>query len=271
MRSRIRWPRVKSSRSVGQGQPVLGAAERVDRGILDMTSLRKTALVAGLCYLLTFVSVPTLVLYGPIHGVGYIVGPGPDGGALRGGLLEIVVALACIGTAVTLFPVVKRQNEALALGFVAARVLEAATIFVGVVSLFAIVTVRRASAGADPVALVAVGKSLVAIYDEAFLLGQGLIPGVNALLLGTLLYRSRLVPRMIPMIGLIGAPFFLAAKVAAILGIVDQFSVLPAVTTVPIAVWELSLGVWLVARGFTPSPVVGGTGTPGTRESRTAV
>jgi hypothetical protein len=129
----------------------------------------------------------------------YIVGPGPDRPSLVGGVLEVVVALAGIGTAVVLYPVVKRQNEAVALGFVSARVLEAATIFVGVASLLVVVTLRQAGAGPD--ALVT-DQALVALYDRMFLLGQSLIPVVNALLL----YRSRLVPRVLPWWDLSGGP-----------------------------------------------------------------
>jgi hypothetical protein len=169
-----------------------------------MNSLRKTALVAGVFYLLTFVSIPTLALYGPVHDPNYIVGPGPDTPVLVGGVLEAVVALAAIGTAVVLYPVVKRHNEAVALGFVSARVLEAATIFVGVASLLVVVTLRQAGAGPD--ALVT-DQALVALYDRMFLLGQSLIPVVNALLL----YRSRLVPRVLPVVGFVGAALLLAS------------------------------------------------------------
>ena len=126
-----------------------------------MDPLRKTALVAGMLYLITFVSIPTLALYGPVRNdPNYIVGPGPDTAVLFGGFLEVIVALAGIGTAVALYPVVKRQNEGVALGFVGSRVLEAATIFAGVVSLLSIVTLRQAGAGAD--ALVT-GQALVAL------------------------------------------------------------------------------------------------------------
>jgi hypothetical protein len=156
-----------------------------------MTSLRKTAIVSGAFYLLTFVSIPTLFLYGPVKEANFVVGPGPDTPVLVGGILEMIVALACIGTAVALFPVVKRQNEGMALGFVGVRVLEAGTIVLCVVSLLSIVTLRKDGAGAD--ALVT-GQALVAFHDWIFLLGQSFLPAVNALLLGTLLYGSRLVP-----------------------------------------------------------------------------
>lgn len=229
-----------------------------------MNSLRKTALVAGGFYLVTFISIPTLALYGAVHSPDYVVGPGPDTGVLWGGLLEVIVALAGIGTAVALFPVVKRQNEGVALGFVAARVLEAAVIFVGVVSLLSVVTLRQDPAGADAASLVTTGKALVAIHDGTFLLGQGLIPGVNALLLGSLMYRSRLVPRIIPAMGLIGAPLLLASVTATFFGVYDQVSVWSGLATIPIAAWELSLGLWLVLKGFKPSPITAGTTAAGT-------
>ena len=154
-----------------------------------LSSLRRTALVAGALYILTFVSIPVLGLYGPVHDPTYILGPGPDSGVVYGVLLELVVALAGIGTAITLFPVVKRQNESLALGFVATRTLEAALIFVGAVALLSVVTLRQDLAGAGGSALIGVGTALVAVYDWTFSLGQGLMPVANAVLLGTLLYR----------------------------------------------------------------------------------
>src|SRR5437667_3061026 len=141
-----------------------------------MSPLRKTALAAGVLYILTFVSIPTLALYGPVKGANYILGPGPDTAVIVGGILEIIVALAGIGTAVALFPVLKRQNEGAALGFVGSRVLEAATIFSGVACLLSVVTLRQAGAGDG--ALVS-AQTLVALYDRTFLFGLSLIPFVN--------------------------------------------------------------------------------------------
>ena len=164
-----------------------------------MTSTRKTALVAGVFYLITFISIPTLALYGPVKNHrDWILSSGAHTGVLVGGFLEVIVALAGIGTAVTLYPVVKRQNEGVALGFVAARVLEGRMIFTGVISLLSLVTLRHdlgGAAGANAAALVTTGASHVAVYNWTLLLGQSLMPGINALLLGSLMYRSRLVPR----------------------------------------------------------------------------
>jgi hypothetical protein len=151
--------------------------------------------------------------------------------------------------------VVKRQNEAVALGFVSTRVLEAGTIFVGVASLLAVVTLRQTGAGPD--ALVT-GQALVALYDRMFLLGQSFIPALNALLLGSLLYRSRLVPRVLPVVGFVGAALLLASDVAVLFGLWDRVSALSAIAALPIALWEFSLGAYLVVKGFKPSPITAG-------------
>jgi hypothetical protein len=225
-----------------------------------MDSMRKTALVAGVFYLITFISIPTLALYGPVKNHrDWILSSGSHTGVLVGGFLEVVVALAGIGTAVTLYPVVKRENEGMALGFVAARVLEAGMIFTGVVSLLSLVSLRQdlgAAAGANATSLVTTAASHVAVYNWAFLLGQSLMPAVNALLLGTLLYRSRLVPRVIPVIGLIGAPLLIGTVIATLFGGFKLGSPMPE--ALPVAAWELSLGVWLVVKGFKPSSLTTG-------------
>ncbi len=221
-----------------------------------MTSLRKTALVAGIFYLITFISIPTLALYGPVKNHrDWILSSGTNTGVLVGCLLEVIVALAGIGTAVTLYPVVKRQNEGVALGFVTARVLEASMIFVGVVSLLSLVTLRQSGAAGDPAALVTTGASHVAIYNWTFLLGQTLMPCINALLLGSLMYRSRLVPRILPVLGLIGAPLLISAVIATLFLGIGHVSAWLAIATLPVAAWEFSLGVWLVFKGFKPSPI----------------
>jgi hypothetical protein len=217
-----------------------------------MTSARKIALVAGVFYLLTFVSIPTLALYGQVRAPNYIVGLGPDTPALIGAVLEIIVALAGIGTAVALYSVVKKQNEGVALGFVGARVLEAAAIFAGVACLLSVVTLRQAGVGADGLIT---GQTLVALYDRLFLVGQSLMPVMNALLLGSLLYRSRLVPRVLPLLGLIGAPLLLAGDAAVLFGLLGRVDPLAGISALPIALWEFSLGVWLVVKGFNPSAI----------------
>jgi hypothetical protein len=234
-----------------------------------MTGIRKTALAAGLLYLITFVSsIPALFLLSPVlHHADYIISGGADTRVVWGCLLDVVNALSAIGTAVALFPVVKRQNEGLALGFVMSRMLEGAVVLIGVVSLLAIVTLRQNPSGADPATLLATGHSLVAVRDWTFLLGPGLMPAFNALLLGTLMYRSRLVPRLIPLTGLIGAPLLLAADLATLFGHNSQTSTASFFLTLPVAAWELAIGLYMTIKGFRPSPILPGPVATPTPES----
>jgi len=219
-----------------------------------MSPLRRTALVAGILYLLTFVSIPTLVLYDQVrHNPTYILGPGPDTAVLLGAILEIIVALAGIGTAVALYPVLKRQNEGLALGLVGSRVLEAGTIFAGVACLLTIVSLRQAGAGAD--ALV-IGQTLAILYERIFLLSSSLMPGIDDLLLGILLYQSRLVPRVLPLLGLVGVPLLLVGDIGTLLNFWGPVSSVSALLALPVALFELSLGVYLTVKGFKPSAIL---------------
>ncbi len=222
-------------------------------------SWRKLALAGGVLYLMTFIfSIPAVFLYGTVlTDPAYIVGPGADSQVLLGAFFDLVTALACIGTAVALYPVIRRQSEAFSIGFVTTRVFEGAVIIIGVVSLMAVVTLRQtgAAAGTDTSALIAVGQGLVAVRDATFLVGPGVVPGLNALLLGYVLYRSRLVPRAIPAMGLIGAPVFLASAGLSVLGLNEQVSTLSLIALPLIFFWELSLGLWLTFKGFRPAAV----------------
>lgn len=230
-------------------------------------SLRTTALFAGLLYLITFVSsIPAVFLLDPVlNNADYIISTGADTRVLWGGFLDLINAIACIGTAVVLFPVVKRQHEAAALGFVTARMFEAAVIVIGVVSLLSIVTLRQAgAAGPEAASLLAIGQSLVAIRDWTFLIGPGLIPGVNALLLGYLMYRSGLVPRAIPVLGLVGAPLLLLSNTMTAFGVNSRSSLFSVVALIPIFFWELSLGLYMLVKGFKPSTITS-TSVPAAR------
>ena len=217
-----------------------------------MNSLRKTSLAAGVFYLLTFVSIPTLALYSSVRAPNFVVGPGPDTPVFVGAVLEMVVALAGIGTAVALYPVVKRQGPARALGFVASRTLEAAGLTAGIATLLSIVTLRQAGVGASALVLT---QALVAQNSWMFHLSGSFIPIVNAVLLGSLLYQSRLVPRWLPVLGFIGAALLLAAWFAVLFGLIGAVSAPSGVAALTIAAWEFSLGVYLTFWGFKPSPI----------------
>jgi hypothetical protein len=220
-----------------------------------MDPMRKTALVAGVLYLITFLSsIPAVFLLDPVvSNPNYITGAGADTQVTLGALLDLVNALACIGTAVALFSVVKRQHEGLALGFVTTRIFEAAVIVIGVLSILAVVTLRQAGAASgDAASLVPVGQALVAVRDWTQVIGPGMA-GINALLLGSLMYRSRLVPRAIPALGLIGAPVFLSAVIGIIFGINAPGTAWHAIGVLPMFVWELALGLWMTFKGFNRS------------------
>lgn len=216
-----------------------------------LDSTRKTSVVAGILYLLTFVSIPTLSLYGSVHDPNYILGPGSDNAVIIGGILEIIVALTSIGTAVVLYPILKKQNEGAALGLVGARVLEAGTIFAGVMFLLTVVTLRQAGAGSE--ALV-ISHTLVTMYDRMFLIGQSLMPAINDLLLGFLLYQSRLVPRGLALIGIIGGPILLAGDLLVLFGFIGQRDSSTGLFALLVALFEFSLGIYLLVKGFKPSP-----------------
>ena len=228
-----------------------------------MNSTRKIALVTGVLFIITFITaIPAaLVLYVPVlNDPDYIVGAGGADTAVRlGAFLELILIIANIGTAVALFPILKRQSESLALGYVTARVVECAFIAVGILSLLSLVTLRQEAAGADAGSLVAVGRSLVALHDWTFLLGPGFVVGVgNGLLLGYLMYRSGLVPRPMAVQGLIAGPVLCAGGIAVLFDVIEPDSALKALAAAPEFVWELSLGIYLIVKGFKPSPITAG-------------
>jgi hypothetical protein len=171
--------------------------------------------------------------------------------------LEVLLIIANIGTAVVLFPILKRQNETLALGYVTARLAESTFIAIGIVSLLAVVTLRQKAVGADAGSLVTDAKSLVAVRDWTFVLGPGFVVGVgNGLILGYLMYQSGLVPRGMAMLGLVGGPLICVSGIAVVLDVIEKGSVPQGIATVPEFLWELSLGIYLIAKGFKASPIL---------------
>jgi hypothetical protein len=222
---------------------------------------RNHARASGIFYLLTFASSIAAVVYflkPVLDDPNYVIGPGQDTRVVIGCLLDVVNALTCIGTAVAVYPVVKRQNQSMALGFVTSRVYEAAVVMIGVVSLLGVVALRHdvtGVPGADTTALLTAGQGLVAMRDYTFLLGPNLAAAINALLFGTLLYRSRLVPRAISVMGLAAAPLLVAPTLATLLGLIEHGSFWWGPGGALVFVWELSVGLYMTFRGFKPSPL----------------
>ena len=231
-----------------------------------MNTTRKIALVTGILMIITFItSIPAqLVLYHPLltDPAKYLHGSGADPAVSLGALLEVILVIANVGTAVVLYPIVKRQNEIVALAFVMERVLESVAIMVGFFSLLAVVTLRQGGAGAsgaDAAALVTAGKSLVAVHDWTFLIGPGFLDGLGTgLMLGYLIYKSGLMPRGLALLGLIGGPLVMASGVAVLFGVFKAGAAGQAIATIPEVLWELSVGIYLIVKGFKPSPLTSG-------------
>ena len=233
-----------------------------------MTASRTTALATGVLFILTFItSIGGVLAYGTIlSDPNYITGAGADTRVFFGAFLELLLIITNIGCAVVLFPLLKRQNEVFALGYVAARLVECTFILVGLLSLLAIVTLREKAAGADAGSLVTIGKSLLAIHDWTFLLGPGFADGIGTgLILGWLMYRSGLVSRRMALFGVVGGPLLAASGIAVLLGVIPQGSPVQGIATIPEIVWELFLGLWLTFKGFKQSPIL----SPESREHAT--
>jgi hypothetical protein len=221
---------------------------------------QKIARVFGSLYLITFfTSIPAFFFYAPVvlDDPRYIVGAGADTRVSFGAFLELLLIIANIGTAVVPYPILRRQNEILALGYVTARIVECTFIAVGILSLLTLVTLRQeAAAGADAASLLTAGKSLVALHDWTFLLGPGFVVGIgNGLILGYLMYTSALVPRGMAWLGLIGGPLIIASGLGVLLGVIEAGGVVQGIATIPEFFWELSLGIWPIVRGFNPSAI----------------
>jgi Domain of unknown function (DUF4386) len=226
-----------------------------------MGALQKPGRIAGLWFIGTFVfSIPAALLYEPVlNAADYILGEGLDARISLGALLEVLLAIANIATAVVFFPVLKRVNEAVALGYVASRTIESGIIVTGLISLMSLVTLRNNVTGAsgDTASLDIAGQTLVALHDWTFLLGPQFCAGFgNGILLGYLMYRSGLVPRGMALLGLIGGPLAFIGGVLVLFGVFGQPSGPLIALTVVEFVWEASLAIYLTVKGYRPSPLL---------------
>jgi hypothetical protein len=230
-----------------------------------MSSSRTTGVVTAVFFLLAAVTaMAALALYQPLlTDEAYVLGSGADGQVLIGGLLEMVLAASCIGTGVTLYPVLRRVAHGPALGYVCGRLLEAAVIVVGVVSVLSVVTLRQHHAAGsvpDGAALTTAASALVAVHDWTFLIGPGLVIGVNSFVLAAVVYRAGLVPRSIAVLGLVGGPLVLVSSVAVLFGAYEQVSGMAMLAAFPVFAWEMSLAGYLLVKGFPSTPVAPAVG-----------
>jgi hypothetical protein len=242
-----------------------------------VTSTRRTAIAAGVFFLITEVTaIGAVLLYGSVLGnPEFVVSASADDTPILGGaFLEVLLAIAVVGTAVTLYPVIRRQHEGIALGHVAGRLIEAVIIAVGAISLLAVVTMRQdlaGTTGAEAAAAVTVGQSLVAVHNWTFLFGPKLALGVNTVLLAYLMYRSRLVPRAIAVLGLVGGSLVFASGTAVLFGAYEDLSTVGVLVAAPVFAWEVSVAGWMIIKGFrASSPVLTGISPAPTRSMAVA-
>jgi hypothetical protein len=227
------------------------------RGMMLMDSDRKRGIVAGIFFLVAAAAaIAGLALYDPVlNDPGYVADASrTDARLLLGAFFEVLTVISVIGTGVALYPVIRRESEGLATGYLTGRVFEGTMIAVGLISLLAVAALRQDAAAGDGASLIATGKALVAVHDATFLLGPGLAIGINTLLLASVMYRSRLVPRSIAMLGLVGGPLVFASSTAVLFGAYEQVSELALLAAIPVFAWEMSLAVRLLVKGFDRSP-----------------
>jgi hypothetical protein len=227
---------------------------------------QRTARIFGWMFIATFVTgIGARFLF--VDGLGatwqdmrFIPGAGSDTSMKLGAILEFLLIIANIGTAVVLYPIVKRQSESVALGYVTARLVESTFILVGLLSLVSALTVRQdlaGATGAEATSMIATGSSLVSTYEWAFLFGPGLVVGFgNGLMLGYLMYRSGLVPRGMAMLGLIGGPMLIVSFGFIFFGVYENGSVPAFLMALPEIVWEAFVGIYAAWKGFRPSPIL---------------
>ena len=211
--------------------------------------------IFGVLFIITFItSIPALALYQPVldDPVGYITGGGQDNQIYLAALLEFFLIVSAVGTAVVLYPIARRQSEALALGYVAARIMESVFIAMGIIFVLGVVGLRHDLPSADDAAF-----TLAALKDWTFLFGPGFFPLGNGLLLGYLMYRTGLVPRRMTWVGMIGGPLLFLAGVGALFDWWDAGGTVLSLATIPEFIWELFLGVYCTIWGFRKdSPIV---------------
>ena len=239
------------SMSAQVAAPVSTAA---DNGSTMHKNSQSLARLTGLMFLITYATSipPVLTLYVPaLSDPAFILGSGLDMNVSWGAILELLLILSNIVTALALYPVLKKRFPALSLGYVASRIMESAFIAFGIVAILALNTLRLRGAGIDDGAMMAVGQGLVALQEWTFRLGPGVVVGVgNGIILGYMMWKTRLVPRFFSILGLIGGPALLAGSTGVLLGYIEIGSTLQSLAVAPEFLWELSLGVWLLVRGF---------------------
>ncbi|MBM7568490.1 DUF4386 domain-containing protein [Paenibacillus sacheonensis] len=224
---------------------------------MNFTS-RQSARIVGVLFILAAVtSIIGLALYQPALSSDYLTnGSKHANQTILGAVMELILVVSAIGTATTMFPILRKHNETIALWHVCFRFLEAIIITVGVISMLSLVTLSRefiAAGAVNAASFQASGTSLKAVHDWTFLLGPNFMLGINTAMYSYIFYKSKLIPRFIPILGLVGSALIFLCAVLVMFGVIDQVSVWGAVFAIPVAANEMILAVWLLVKGFNES------------------
>ena len=228
---------------------------------MKMNSYKKTARAVGILFITaTVTAILGLLFFQPIlTGPDYLMnGAGHKNQVILGALMELILVCSVIGTAIGLFPILRKYNESIALAHLCFRFLEAVIITIGIVSVLSLLTLSQdfvAAAAPDASAFHASGTLLLAVHDWTFMLGPLFMLGVNTLMYSYLLYKSKLVPRPLAVLGLTGATLVFGAALLVMFGVVLQLSIWAILLSLPVAVYEMILAVWLIVKGFNPSAI----------------
>jgi hypothetical protein len=199
-----------------------------------------------------------VLLYNPVlHPAQFMAGAGGDTRVRLGAVCEVFLIIANIGTALVVYPIFRRAYRVLSLGYVTARLVECTFIAIGIVSYLAVVTLHQQTAGGAAGSLVNDARTLVAVRNWSFVLGPGFVVGVgNGLILGSMMYRSGLMPRGLTILGLIAGALICVTGLGVVLDVIPRGGTVQAIATIPEFIWELSLGIYPIVKGFKASPIL---------------
>ncbi|WP_261301547.1 DUF4386 domain-containing protein [Paenibacillus andongensis] len=226
-----------------------------------MNTNRKSAFIVGVLFILAAVTaIIGLILYDPIlNGPDYLMeGSKHANQVILGALMELILVVSAVGTATTMFPFLRKYNETIALWHLCFRFLEAIIITIGIISVLSLLTLSRefaAAAASNTASFQASGIVLKAIHDWTFMLGPLFMLGINTMMYSYIFYKSKLVPRFIPILGMTGATLVFICALLVMFGVIQQVSAWGAILALPVAANEMILAVWLIVKGFNESAI----------------
>ncbi|MDI6033720.1 DUF4386 domain-containing protein [Flavobacterium sp. LB2P84] len=221
-----------------------------------MNSIRKNAIIVGVLFILAAVSaIIGLALYQPIlNDPDFIIkGAANNTQVIWGAFFELILAFSVIGISYMMYPILKKKNENIAIGYVCFRLLEGTIVVIGIISLLSLVTLNQdfsKVSNQNVSSFLIAGKLLVAVHNWTFLFGPNFALGPSTLMMSYFLYKSKLVPRYISIFGLVGGPLIFTSAVLVMFGVFLQVSVWGAILAIPVFAYEMSLAIWLIVKGF---------------------